>query len=79
MSKNNSGEDKEEVSDAVRQWVDALPKGIHIQSNKKYGNTSKAKLYIYFLDTSAGVICLDENISAIKIDDMFTNDDKSNQ
>ena len=79
MSKNNSGEDKEEISDAVSQWVDALPKGIHIQINKKHGNTSKAKLYIYFLDTSTGVIFLDANISAIKINDMFTDDDKSNQ
>ena len=78
MSKNNSGEDKEEVSDAVNQWVDALPKGSHIQINKKYRNTSKAKLYIYFLDTSTGVIFLDASITAIKIDDMFTNDDKSN-
>lgn len=78
MSKNNSGEDKEEVIDAVNQWVDALPKGIQIQINKKYQNTSKAKLYIYFLDTSTGVIFLDASITAIKIYDMFANDDKSN-
>ena len=46
MPKSNSGEDKEEVPDAVSQWVDALPKGIQIQINKNMEILAKLS-YIY--------------------------------